>query len=105
MPGDNHVMLTVLLHHDQSKTLDEIMAHLRKTGFYRDFPPEGSELISWVVAMSFGFVIHLRVEADKVRALNRYMEQKAWGAFRYQVFPSYDFAPLAVTLKTEHATP
>jgi len=105
MPGDNHVMLTVLLHHDQSKTLDEIMAHLRKTGFYRDFPPEGSELISWVVAMSFGFVIHLRVEADKVRALNRYMEQKAWGAFRYQVFPSYDFAPIAVTLKTEHATP
>jgi len=43
--------------------------------------------------------------ADKVRALNRYMEQKAWGAFRYQVFPSYDFAPIAVTLKTEHATP
>lgn len=42
MPGDTHVMLTVLLHHDQSKTLDEIMAHLRKTGFYRDFPPEES---------------------------------------------------------------
>jgi hypothetical protein len=36
----NRVMLTVLLHHDQSKTLDEIMAHLKKTGFYRDFPPE-----------------------------------------------------------------
>ncbi len=29
-----------------SKTLDELMAHLRKTGFYRDFPPEGSELVS-----------------------------------------------------------
>ena len=53
MPESSHVMLTVLLHHDQSKTLDEIMAHLRKTGFYRDFPPEGSELVSWVVAMSF----------------------------------------------------
>lgn len=53
MPGDNHAMLTVLLHHDQAKTLDEIMAHLRETGFYRDFPPEGSELVSWVVAMSF----------------------------------------------------
>ena len=37
------------------ETLDEIMAHLKKTGFYRDFPPEGSELVSWVVAMSFGF--------------------------------------------------
>ena len=38
MPGDNHVMLTVLLHHNQSKTLDEIMAHLKKTGFC-DFAP------------------------------------------------------------------
>jgi hypothetical protein len=80
MPGDNHVMLTVLLHHDQAKTLDEIMAHLRKTAF-----------------------IHLLVEADKVRNLNRYMEQKAWGAFRYEVFPSYDFAPIAANLKKEHS--
>ena len=45
----------------------------------------------------------LRVEPDKVRVLNRYMEQKAWGAFRYQVFPAYDFAPIAANLKTEHA--
>lgn len=103
MATDTRVMLTVLLQHDQSKTLDEIMAHLRRTGFYRDFPPEGSELVSWVVAMSFGFIIHLRVEPDKVRALNRYMEQRAWGAFRYQVFPAYDFASIAANLKTEHA--
>ena len=78
MATDHRVLLTVLLHHDQSKPLDEIMAHLKKTGFYRDFPPEGSELVSWVV-------------------------QKAWGAFRYQVFPAYDFAPIAANLKTEHA--
>ena len=69
MPGDNHVMLSALLHHDQAKTLDEIMAHLRKTAF-----------------------IHLRVEADKVRNLNR-----------YEVFPSYDFAPIAANLKKEHS--
>ncbi|HET8577803.1 MAG TPA: hypothetical protein VFO18_11930 [Methylomirabilota bacterium] len=103
MAGDNRVLLTVLLHHDQSKTLDEIMAHLKQTGFYRDFPPEGSELVSWVVAMSYGFIIQLWVDADKVRLLNRYMEQKAWGAFRYQVFPAYDFAPIAATLKQEHS--
>ena len=104
MADDRHVLLTVLLHHDQSKTLDEIMAHLRKTGFYRDFPPEGSELVSWVVAMSYGFIITLRVEADKVRNLNRYMEQKAWGAFRYEAYPAYDFTPIAATLKREHAS-
>src|SRR5262245_64461391 len=72
----NRVMLTVLLQHDQSKTLDEIMAHLKKTGFYRDFPPEGAELVSWVVAMSYGFVITLKVEADKVRSVNRYMRSE-----------------------------
>ena len=51
MATGDRVLLTVLLHHDQSKPLDEIMAHLKKTGFYRDFPPEGSELVSWVVAI------------------------------------------------------
>ena len=59
--------------------------------------------MSWVVAMSFGFVITLKVEADKVRNVNRYMEQKAWGAFRYEVFPAYDFAPIAADLKKQHA--
>lgn len=29
--------------------------------------------------------------------------QKAWGAFRYQVFPAYDFAPIAAQLKKDHA--
>ena len=103
MPDDNRLLVTVLLHHDQSKTLDEIMAHLRKTGFYRDFPPEGTELVSWVVAMSFGFIIQVRVEPSKLRNLNRFMEQKAWGAFRYEVYPSYDFQAIAAKLKKDHA--
>ena len=30
MSDSSHVMLTVLLRHDQSKSLDEIMAHLKK---------------------------------------------------------------------------
>jgi len=102
MSTDNKVMLTIILNHDQSKTLDEIMAHLKKTGFYRDFPPEGTELISWVVAMSYGFIIQVRVEAEKIRILNRFIEEKAWGAFRYQVYPSYDFIPIAAQFKKEN---
>ncbi len=97
------VLLTVILHHDQSKTLDEIMAHAKKTGFYRDWPPEGVEPVSWTVAMSHGFIITVRVDADKVRNLNRYMESKAWGAWRYEVYPSYDFTPIAAQLKKDHA--
>ena len=97
------VLLTVILHHDQAKTLDEIMAHAKKTGFYRDFPPEGTELVSWTVAMSYGFIIVVRVDADKVRNLNRFMESKAWGAWRYEVYPSYDFTAIAAQLKKDHA--
>jgi len=97
------VLLTVILHHDQSKTLDEIMAHAKKTGFYRDWPPEGVEPVSWTVAMSHGFIITVRVDADKVRNLNRYMESKAWGAWRYEVYPAYDFTPIAAQLKKDHA--
>ena len=103
MASDQKILVTVILHHDQSKVLEEIMAHVKKTGFYRDFPPEGSELVSWVVAMSYGFIIHLRVEPDGLRNLNRFMEQKAWGAFRYEIFPSYDFTPIAEKFKKEHS--
>ena len=102
MSTDQKMMVTVILHHDQSKTLDEIMAHLKKTGFYRDFPPEGSEIISWVVAMSYGFIIQLRMAPAALRNLNRFIEQKAWGAFRYEVYPSYDFEPIAQQLKETH---
>ena len=42
MATDERVLLTVLLHHDQSKTLDEIMAHLKKTG---RVPPRGLPLL------------------------------------------------------------
>ena len=96
------ILVTVILHHDQSKNLEEIMGHLKKTGFFRDFPPEGTEVVSWTVAMSFGYIMVLRVEADKLRNLNRYMEGKAWGPFRYEAYPSYDFAPIAAQLKKEH---
>jgi hypothetical protein len=55
------------------------------------------------VAMSFGFIIQLLVQPDALRNLNRFMEQKAWGAFRYEVYPSYDFKPIAEKFKKEHA--
>lgn len=101
MENEKTFLVTVILRHDQSKNLDEIMAYLKQTGFYRDFPPEGTELVSWVVAMSYGFIINLRVEPGALRSLNRFMEQKAWGAFRYEVYPTYDFAPIAEKFKQD----
>lgn len=42
MESDKTLLVTVILRHDQSKNLDEIMTYLNETGFYREFPPEGS---------------------------------------------------------------
>ena len=49
----------------------------------------------------YGFIIQLRLEPSALRNLNRFIEQKAWGAFRYEVYPSYDFEPIARKFKEE----
>ena len=35
------MLLTIFLPHDESKTLDEINAHLKQTGFDKNFPRRG----------------------------------------------------------------
>jgi hypothetical protein len=49
------------------------------------------------------FPIQLRVEPDAIRNVNIFFEKKAWGAFRYEVYPSYDFVAVAEKFKKEHA--
>ncbi len=51
------ILLTIFLRHDQSKTLAEINEHLDKTGFWKKFPPEGTEVVSWYVMMGIGQVV------------------------------------------------
>src|SRR5438045_3363741 len=41
--------LTIFLRHDESKTLDQINAQLKAQGFYKAFPPDGTEVVSWYV--------------------------------------------------------
>jgi len=87
----NSIMLTVFLRHDQSKTLAEIGEHLGKTGFWKKFPPEGVEVVSWYVMMGIGQVATLRLPPDKLRDVNLAIERNAWGAFRTEFYPTYDF--------------
>ena len=88
------ILLTIFLRHDQSKTLAEINEHLEKTGYWKKFPPEGTEVVSWYVMMGIGQVITLRVPPDKLRAVNLAIEQNAWGAYRSEFYPTYDYKPI-----------
>ncbi len=88
-------MLTVFLRHDQSKTLGEIRAQLEKEGFFQKFPPAGTEVVSWYVMMGVGQVVTLRFPPEKLREVNLALEQSAWGAFRTEFYPTYDYRQIA----------
>jgi len=90
-PATGTFLLTVFLRHDQSKTLAEINQHLETTGFYRKFPPEGIEVVSWYVMMGIGQVVTLRVPAERLREVNRALEESAWGGYATSFYPTYDY--------------
>jgi hypothetical protein len=88
------MMLTIFLKHDQSKTLDEINDHLKKTGFNEKFPPPDTEVVSWYVMMGIGQVVTLRFPAEKLRDVNLAIEHGAWGGYRTEFYPTYDYLPV-----------
>ena len=88
---DNAVMITVFLKHDQSRPLNELNAQLEKQGYYKSFPPPGIEVVSWYVMMGIGQVITLRLPASRLREVNRIVEDTAWGPYRTEFYPTYDY--------------
>ena len=97
--GPGETMLTVFLRHDETKTVDEINQHLKQTGWFRDFPPEGVTVVSWYVMMGIGQVVTLRFPAEKLRDVNRLIESEAWGGYRTEFYPTYDYRGLSEQLK------
>ena len=85
------ILLTIFLRHDESKPLDEINNELRRQGYYKAFPPAGVEVVSWYVMMGIGQVVTLRVPADRLREVNLAIEKTAWGGYRTEFYPTYDY--------------
>ena len=93
--GDGTFLLTIFLKHDQSKPLPKINQQLADQGFYKAFPPPGIEVVSWYVMMGVGQVVTLRVPADRLREVNRAIEETAWGGYRTEFYPTYDYKAIA----------
>lgn len=98
------ILLTVFLRHDESKNLSEINERLQRNGFYDRFPPEGIEVVSWYVVMGIGQIVTLRVPADRLREVNVALEQTAWGGYRTEFYPTYDYRQLAVEAREKMRT-
>jgi hypothetical protein len=93
---DNAVMLTVFLKHDQSRPLGELNAQLERQGFYKAFPPPGIEVVSWYIMMGIGQVVTLRLPASRLREVNRVLENTAWGSYRTEFYPTYDYKAIGI---------
>jgi hypothetical protein len=94
--ADNAIMLTIFLKHDQSRPLGELNAQLDKQGFYKQFPPAGMEVVSWTIVMGIGQVVTLRLPASRLREVNRVLEDTAWGAYRTEFYPTYDYKAIGI---------
>ena len=93
---DNAVMITIFLKHDQSRPLGDLNTQLDKQGYYKAFPPEGVEVVSWYVMMGIGQVVTLRLPASRLREVNRIIESMAWGAYRTEFYPTYDYKAVGI---------
>jgi hypothetical protein len=92
-------MLTIFLRHDENQTVDQINQHLKATGWFDHFPPPGVEVVSWYVMMGIGQVVTLRFPAEQLRDVNRLVESEAWGGYRTEFYPTYDYRGLYAQLQ------
>ncbi|MBM9400639.1 hypothetical protein JUN65_03405 [Gluconacetobacter azotocaptans] len=96
------MLLTIFLKHDENRPLGELSAQLERQGFYKAFPPNGTEVVSWYVMMGIGQVVTLRLPASRLREVNRVLEDTAWGVYHTEFFPTYDYKAVGVS-QHEHA--
>jgi hypothetical protein len=100
-PAPETMMLTIFLRHDQSQNLGQLQPKLDDADWWHGFPPEGCEIVSWVVAMGIGQIVTLRLPADRLAAVNVELERRAWGVFSTDFYPTYDFLPVRARLTRE----
>ncbi|MGK7393984.1 MAG: hypothetical protein ACNS62_05410 [Candidatus Cyclobacteriaceae bacterium M3_2C_046] len=95
------IMITIFLKHNQELGLEEISEKLEETGFWKEFPPEEAEVVSWYVMMGIGQVVTVKIPAEKLRDLNLSIERNAWGAFFTEFYPTYDLWPVVQNMKNQ----
>lgn len=93
-PASGEILLTIFLKHDQSQNVDQIQGTLAEREWWDRFPPEGTSVVSWYVAVGLGQIVTLRLPAEKLGMVNLELERSAWGVFSTECYVSYDFVPV-----------
>jgi hypothetical protein len=96
------IMITIFLKHDQGMNLTEIQQQLQENGFWKIFPPDDIDVISWYVMMGVGQVVTVKLAPAKLRELNLAIENGAWGAFSTDFYATYDYMPVWKEMKEKY---
>lgn len=99
--ASDHILITVVLKHQQDKNLTELQEKMDSNRFWQSFPPEGAKIESWYVAMGLGQVITVSIAPSDLRKLNLAIEKAAWGIFNTEIYPTYEFRSIAAGIKQE----
>ena len=99
--NSDKMLVTVVLKHQQDKSLTELQKKMDENRFWQSFPPKGMEIDSWYVMMGLGQVITLKVAPKDLRTLNLAVEKSAWGIFETEFYPTYEFKDIAASIKAK----
>ncbi len=92
--ANDSMMVTVMLRHMQENPVDTIQIRVMKQKFYQKLNKSHARIISWNVVMGIGQIITLRFKPEYTREVNQVFESGAWGGFKTEFYPSYDFLPV-----------
>lgn len=95
------ILVTVVLKHQQDKSLTELQQKMDENRFWQSFPPKGAEIDSWYVMMGLGQVITVKIHPRDLRTLNLAIEKSAWGIFDTDIYPTYEFKGIAESIKAK----
>lgn len=96
------VMLTIILRPNQDMSITEIQQQMLENGFWKAFPPDNAEVVSWYSVMGVGYIITVKVPPSKLSELNEAVQNAAWGAFSTEFYPAYDYLPVYKDMKGKY---
>jgi hypothetical protein len=91
--GTDSVTVTVILRANQDMSTQDIQQQLLDNGFWKIFPPDYAEVISWNYVMGVGQIITLKVPVSKISDFNEIVQTAAWGAYSTEFYITYDYMP------------
>lgn len=88
------MLLTIVMKHHAGLTLEDVQSRMKASDWWERFPPEGARIVSWTVAMGLGQIVTLELPPHLLPIVNLELERSAWGVFKTECYPSYDFVPV-----------